>query len=88
MNSTKKNSRSTPADVETYSPPASIDETISRRAGWTPATRDNGAAAIILTATLATLERAAVLQAHRDALGLGPLDSTITNNPSDESAAA
>lgn len=72
-----------------YDPPATLDETIQRRAEWTPASRDQGSAALLLTATIATLERAALLQAHRDALALDPFDTTPANAPiADESEAA
>lgn len=72
-----------------YCPPASLDESINRRAEWTPAHRDNGAAALILTATLATLEAAAELAAVRAAFALDAFDSTITNEvPTDAQEAA
>lgn len=70
-----------------YTPPATLDETIQRRADWTPAERDNGNAALLLTATLQTLEAAALLGAVRAAYGLGPYDSTLTNPESVERAA-
>jgi len=70
-----------------YTPPATLDDTIQRRAEWTPATRDCGSAALILTATLQTLEAAALLGAVRAAYGLGPYDSTLTNSPSAARAA-
>lgn len=73
----------------TYNPPATLDATITQRAEWTPAQRDNGNAALILTATLAALEAAALLGATRAALALGSYDTTPTNAPSsDESEAA
>jgi hypothetical protein len=73
-----------------YCPPASLDASINRRAEWTPASRDNGSAALLLTATLASLEAAAELAAVRAAFGLDAFDSTITNAPelSAESEAA
>ena len=73
-----------------YCPPASLDASINQRAAWTPATRDNGSAALLLTATLANLEAAALLGAVRLAYGLDAFDSTITNAPDarEESEAA
>ena len=72
-----------------YCPPLSLDESINRRAEWTPASRDNGAPALILTATLATLEAAAELAAVRAAFALAAFDSTITNDaPTDAQKAA
>lgn len=64
---------------ETYEPPSTLDATINARAEWTPATVDNGAHALLLTATLRTLEAAALLGAVRLAFGLEPFDSTITH---------
>ena len=75
-------------DAPEYTPPVSLDETINRRAEWTPAARDNGAAALLLTATLATLEAAAELGAVRAGFALGPFDSTITNDVQDDRSAA
>lgn len=73
-----------------WTPAATIDETITRRATWTPADRDNGAAALLLTSTLASIERAAMLGAVRAALALDPFDTTPTNAPDtcDDEAAA
>lgn len=73
-----------------YCPPTSLDATINQRAAWTPANRDNGSAALLLTATLANLEAAALLGAVRAAFGLDAFDATITNAPasSAESEAA
>ena len=71
-----------------WTPASSIDETITKRGDWTPATRDCGAAALMLTATLANIERAAMLGAVR--LALDPFETTPTNNPAadDKSEAA
>lgn len=67
-------------DPATYHPAVSLDDTITKRADWTPATRDHGSAALLLTATLGALRKpAALLGAVRLAFGLGPFDSTITH---------
>lgn len=71
-----------------YDPPATLDETIQRRAEWSPATRSPGLAPFLLTATLRTLERAALLGMQRAAFGLEALDTTITNNPTEGDQAA
>lgn len=71
-----------------WTPASSIDETITKRGDWTPATRDCGAAALMLTATLANIERAAMLGAVRLALALDPFETTPTNNPADDESEA
>jgi hypothetical protein len=72
-----------------WTPASTLDETIAKRGDWTPATRDCGAAALLLTATLPNIERAAMLGAVRLALALDPFDTTPTNAPiADESEAA
>lgn len=71
-----------------YEPPATLDETIQRRAEWSPATRSPGLAPFLLTATVRTLERAALLAMQRDAFGLDTLDTTITNAPREDEEAA
>lgn len=62
---------------QTYQPPRTLDESIERRATWTPATRFNPTP-LLMTATLQTIEAATLLGAVRAAYGLDVFDSTIT----------
>jgi hypothetical protein len=76
-----------------YEPARTLDESINRRASWTPASRATDTQSLITTATLATIERALYLSSIRLALALDPFESTPTNAPvtlttTDESEAA
>lgn len=72
-----------------YEPAQSLDESINRRASWTPANGGTDGRALVMTATLETLERALYLSANRLALALDPFDTTPINAPTeDESEAA
>ena len=62
-----------------WNPARTLDDTITRRADWTPATRDHGGAALLLTATLQAIEAAALLGASRLALALDTFETTPNN---------
>lgn len=78
-----------PTDAAAYEPARTLDETINRRAQWTPANERVDPHALVLTATLESIERALYLTSVRHALALDPFDATPINAPTaDESEAA